>query len=94
MTKRTIGQAVRQKCMDCIYDPIGSKGTWIQQVEDCTAYNCALYEHRPLTQKTREARKQAKIAAMSPEERAKYEKNAKRIADRLPKRRKSPEILR
>lgn len=34
-------------CKSCIYDPIGGKGTWKQQVEDCSATKCPLYKYRP-----------------------------------------------
>ena len=35
------------KCCECIYDPIGGPGTWKQQVEACTSYDCPLYTVRP-----------------------------------------------
>ena len=39
--------AINSMCKDCIYDPY-DKGTWRQQVEACTSYNCPLYDVRPV----------------------------------------------
>jgi len=39
--------AINSMCKDCIYDASG-KGTWRQQVEACTSYNCPLYDVRPV----------------------------------------------
>jgi hypothetical protein len=39
--------AINSMCKDCIYAPY-DKGTWRQQVEECTSYNCSLYDVRPL----------------------------------------------
>jgi hypothetical protein len=39
--------AINAKCKECIYDPIGGRGTWRQQVEACTCPTCPLYLVRP-----------------------------------------------
>jgi len=41
---------INANCAYCIYDPFGSKGTWRQQVEECTSYDCPLYEVRPVSE--------------------------------------------
>lgn len=48
-TKKRVSlrSAIDAKCRQCIYDPQPGNGTWRQQVEDCTATECALYEVRP-----------------------------------------------
>lgn len=67
--KTTVLQAVRKFCQDCIYDPgVSGRGTMHEQIEACTDIKCALYEHRPLTSKTKKADRQLEIEAMSPEE--------------------------
>ena len=40
---------VNAKCIECIFDETGGGGTWRQQVEACTCYDCPLYEIRPIT---------------------------------------------
>lgn len=40
--------AINTKCRECIYDPYAA-GNWRQQVEACTAPNCALYPLRPIS---------------------------------------------
>ena len=42
---------VDAKCIECVYDDIGGNGSWRQQVEDCTAKSCPLYDVRPKTTK-------------------------------------------
>lgn len=39
--------AINAKCKECIYDPIGGRGNWRQQVEACTALSCPLWLVRP-----------------------------------------------
>jgi hypothetical protein len=39
----SLRKAINAKCKECIYDPIGGNGTWRQQVEQCTSFNCPLY---------------------------------------------------
>ena len=46
----SLRKAIDQNCKDCIYDPKwAGGGSWRQQVEDCTAKNCALWPVSPLT---------------------------------------------
>lgn len=40
---------INRMCKSCIYDQIGGKGTWRQQVEACTSYECPLYPVRPIS---------------------------------------------
>jgi hypothetical protein len=42
----SLRKAINAQCKDCIYDSY-DKGTWRQQVEECTSYNCSLYPVRP-----------------------------------------------
>lgn len=44
----SLRKAINTKCKECIYDENG-KGTWRQQVEACTAYECPLYPVRPVS---------------------------------------------
>ena len=39
--------AINAMCKSCIYDAVGGRGTWRQQVEACTAPHCPLYAVRP-----------------------------------------------
>ena len=70
--KLTQTQAIRAFCISCIYDPHGGNGSMYDQIEACTAPDCALYEHRPLTTATKDKLRDEKIAAMNSEELAKY----------------------
>lgn len=50
MTKRTRKQAIEAMCKHCLYDPQAKgAGTWRKQIEDCTSYDCPLYEWRPVS---------------------------------------------
>ena len=40
-------QAVWEHCVSCIYDP-ATKGTKVQQVMLCNAYDCKLWKVRPM----------------------------------------------
>jgi len=40
-------KAVRDKCIDCIYDPL-DKGTHIYQTTKCRSTDCALWPIRPI----------------------------------------------
>jgi hypothetical protein len=40
-------KAIANFCKHCIYDPGNGGGTWRQQVEACTSYDCPLFEFRP-----------------------------------------------
>ena len=61
-------KAIRQNCKDCIYDS-AEKGTWIEQVEACEITQCAFYEHRPLTGKTKRLNNEKNLALLTPSER-------------------------
>lgn len=45
----SLRKAVNNKCRECIYDSIGGRGTWRQQVEACTCRTCPLWPVRPLS---------------------------------------------
>jgi hypothetical protein len=45
----SLRKAINDKCIECIYDPIGGPGTWRQQVEECTSKSCPLFPVRPLS---------------------------------------------
>ena len=48
MKKPSYRKSIDLMCKQCIYDPIGGKGTWREQVAACTAPKCALFNLRPL----------------------------------------------
>jgi hypothetical protein len=72
-TPSQLKAAIRSHCKGCIYDAQAS-GDWITQVEGCTVKNCELYNLRPMTKATRDKLNEERIAAMSPTERATYER--------------------
>jgi hypothetical protein len=41
-------KAIEMKCKECVYDPIGGKGSWREQVKNCLGTSCPLYAVRPL----------------------------------------------
>lgn len=45
--RMSLRAAINAKCKECIYDPIGGRGNWRQQVEACTAPACPLFPVRP-----------------------------------------------
>ena len=47
--KPSMRKAINAMCKSCIYDPGYGNGTWRQQVENCTASSCPLWELRPLS---------------------------------------------
>jgi hypothetical protein len=47
MKSLTRGRAIHQMCKECLYDPIGGRGTWVQQAEACTRKICPLFPYRP-----------------------------------------------
>lgn len=50
MSKPGLRQAINNFCRDCIFDKgFEGGGTWRQQITDCTAEACPLYQVRPLT---------------------------------------------
>ena len=80
-TKLSPSKAIAAFCKTCIYDPGGGNGSWINQVEDCTAPLCPLFEHRPLTDATKDVLREERISRMNPQELAKY--RAKQEAARI-----------
>lgn len=44
----SLRKAINDKCKECLYDPYHTGG-WRQQVEECTAPNCALFPVRPFS---------------------------------------------
>lgn len=81
-------EAIDAKCKDCNYDD-KDVGTWREQVESCTAKDCSLWEHRPLTSGTIKANLEAKVAAMTPEELAKFKIKQEGARVRLAKAKES-----
>lgn len=45
--KTPLRRHINLMCKTCIYDPC-QHGTWRQQVESCTSYNCPLFTVRPV----------------------------------------------
>jgi hypothetical protein len=41
-------KAIDAHCKECIYDKQG-EGSWIEQVTNCTAYDCNLFPVRPIS---------------------------------------------
>lgn len=66
-------KAIKNYCKGCIYDHKAG-GTWVEQVEGCTVVNCELYNHRPITNKTRLFLREKEIALLPPREREIVEK--------------------
>ena len=83
MKKLSPKQAIKAKCKECIYDPIGGNGTWVEQIEGCTSYSCPLYDLRPLSIKTRRKNDENYLAGLSPEGRAIIENRRKEAGERL-----------
>lgn len=54
LPRPSMRQAINAKCRECIYDPIGGRGTWREQVGDCVSANCALHPLRPMPSKRKE----------------------------------------
>lgn len=75
-------KAIDAKCKDCIYDPLAG-GTWRMQTTRCQATDCPLWEHRPVDDKEKTIRRQARIDAMSPVEREAYEAKRRISLDRF-----------
>ena len=44
--------AVTAFCCHCIFDPY-QQGTWLQQIEACTSWDCPLFPVRPKRKATR-----------------------------------------
>lgn len=64
----TLKQAVKEHCRWCVYDPLAG-GNFLEQIEACQITICALYEHRPLTGKTKALLKEKKLALLTHSER-------------------------
>jgi len=77
-------QAIIAHCKECLYDPqsIG-EGTWRNQIENCTAKACPLYEHRPLTASGQALRKEVRYQAMTPVQQASYRQRQEEARTRL-----------
>ena len=58
----SLRKSINEKCRECIYDPIGGGGSWRQQVTDCSAKHCPLYEVRPVSVSEKENRKAGVIS--------------------------------
>jgi len=82
--KGTLGNAVKANCIDCIYDPL-SPGSYLKQTTNCTVTLCALHPYRPLDKSAKDKLKQARIAAMSVEERGVYERKREEARVRFSK---------
>ena len=61
-------KAIANHCKGCIYDPCDT-GNWRQQVEACSITACDLYQHRPLTAKTTQIRRESYLASLTHEQR-------------------------
>lgn len=60
-------EAIKAKCIDCIYDPL-DKGTNLAQIERCTMLDCPLYPYRPIPKSSkteRGSRTQAQIESLA-----------------------------
>jgi hypothetical protein len=82
MTKISAQKAIYAHCKGCIYDP-ADKGTWVEQVEACTAIKCELYNHRKLTAKTRRILREKELALLPPSEQEIIRKRNENSAQRL-----------
>ncbi len=52
--KPSMRGAINAMCKRCLYDPIGGRGSWRQQVEACTVTDCPLYPLRPTSRGSKE----------------------------------------
>ena len=77
-------RAIKNYCKGCIYDPKAG-GTWVEQVENCTVTKCELYDHRPLTQKTKKAIREKFIASLTVEQQVEIENKANLARETLAK---------
>ena len=76
-------QAIDANRKDCNYDEL-DVGTWRDQIERCPSPQCPFFEYRPLTTATMKLRREAKIAAMTPEELRSYRTKQESARMRLP----------
>ena len=68
MNKVSPQRAIANHCKGCIYDSLAG-GTWREQVEACPIVKCELYQHRPLTDKTRQFNREKYLASLTQGER-------------------------
>jgi hypothetical protein len=74
----SLRRAINDMCRSCIYDPHGN-GTFLQQIEACTAVACPLHRVRP------KSRKSAGINAKLPPKRSMPHRVEERFAERTGK---------
>ena len=55
--KPSLRKAINGMCKACIYDPQNGNGTWRQQIDACTSFDCPLYVVRPKSLKRKESEK-------------------------------------
>jgi len=87
----TMKQAIDKNCFECSYDD-KDVGTKHQQIEACPMINCALYPFRPVTSNTKAARRDEKVANMTPEQLMKYREKQEAARIRLGNTRESNSI--
>ena len=58
----SLRKAINEMCKQCIYDPY-SRGTWLQQVRECSTDICPLHPVRPGLEHEKKPRTEAQIAA-------------------------------
>lgn len=63
---RSRKSAIDSFCFHCIYDPVGGRGTWRQQVEDCTSCECSLFPYRPKPTNTKKQQSKREERVLSP----------------------------
>ena len=77
-------KAIANHCKGCAYDP-QDVGSWRQQVEACTITICDLYDHRPITAKSRRLRQENYLASLTHDQRELIETRHKMLGERLTK---------
>lgn len=82
MAKISPRQAIYLHCKSCIYDPLAG-GTWREQTENCTIVGCDLYQHRPITAKTRKSEREKLLASLPPFEREIIEERRENTSKKL-----------
>ncbi len=61
-------QAIKAKCLDCNYDP-QDVGNALSQIENCICSDCSLWQHRPLTGKTKRLQREKALLLLTPDQR-------------------------
>jgi len=61
-------KAIANHCKSCAYDQQDA-GNWRQQVEACTITHCDLYQHRPITGKTKRLQREHELSMLTPDQR-------------------------